>query len=101
MPIMDGYQATRRIRDWEYEAQGEKRGLDVTATGHGQGHEYRAQPERVPIIAVTAHALKGEKEKCLSADMDDYIAKPIDEKHLYRVLLKWVVPQDGLLDPTP
>jgi CheY-like chemotaxis protein len=48
---------------------------------------------RVPIIALTAHALKGEKEKCLAADMDDYLAKPIDEQDLHRVLFKWIMPQ--------
>lgn len=45
---------------------------------------------RISIIALTAHALKGEKEKCLTAGMDDDIAKLIDEKQLDWVLLKWV-----------
>jgi HPt (histidine-containing phosphotransfer) domain-containing protein len=47
----------------------------------------------MPIIALTAHALKGEEDKCLAAGMDDYIPKPIDEHHLRRVLLKWMSPQ--------
>jgi two-component system sensor histidine kinase/response regulator len=71
MPVMDGYEATRRIREWQ-----------------------RRQPEtRLPIIALTAHALKGEKEKCLAADMNDYLSKPLDEQDLHRVLLKWIASQ--------
>ncbi len=60
MPEMDGYTATDKIR---YE-------LNLT----------------VPIIAMTAHALAGEKEKCISAGMDDYISKPLNEEHLYSLI---------------
>jgi CheY-like chemotaxis protein len=74
MPVMDGYKATRKIREFEKQQ-------DATAE----------QPEaRTPIIAMTAHALKGEKEKCRAADMDDYLAKPLEERDLYQVLLKWI-----------
>ncbi len=80
MPLMDGYEATRRIREWE-----------------GQQPETTNQePEtKLPIIALTAHALKGEKEKCLTADMTDYLAKPIDEQELRRVLHKWIAPKQN------
>ena len=74
MPVMDGYEATRRIRQWEADAQ--------------------FADHRIPVIAVTAHALKGEKEKCLAADMDDYLAKPLDEQDLHRVLSKWITPKE-------
>jgi two-component system sensor histidine kinase/response regulator len=85
MPVMDGYEATWRIREWELQVQNEGADLSVRSAPIGAN--------RVPIIALTAHALKGEKEKCLAADMDDYLSKPLDEQELFRVLLKWIVPE--------
>ena len=69
MPILDGYEATRRIRG----------ALDD-------------QP--LPIIAITAHAMVGDREKCLAAGMNDHIAKPIDIKDLYSCLERWVIPKE-------
>ncbi|HEV2614363.1 MAG TPA: ATP-binding protein [Gammaproteobacteria bacterium] len=60
MPEMDGYEATRQIRQ-----------------------KYK---KHITIVAMTAHALQGDKEKCLAAGMDDYLAKPIDRAELIRVL---------------
>jgi two-component system sensor histidine kinase/response regulator len=76
MPVMDGYEATRRIRAYEADFQS----------------SIVNRQSSIPIVALTAHALKGEKEKCLKAGMDDYIAKPIDEKQLFQVLVKWAAP---------
>ncbi|MEW6144377.1 MAG: PAS domain S-box protein [Thermodesulfobacteriota bacterium] len=68
MPVMDGFEATRMIRDWE------------------KGK----QMERTPIVAVTAHALMGYREKCLENDMDDYITKPLTKKFLLDMVKKWL-----------
>ncbi len=63
MPIMDGLDATREIRGLEAD-----RGT------------------RIPIVAMTAHAMKGDRQRCLAAGMDDYISKPIGRLELFRVL---------------
>jgi len=65
MSEMDGLEASRQIR------------ADPEITQH------------IPIIAMTAHALKGDRERCLEAGMDDYVSKPIDAKSLLAVLDRW------------
>ncbi|UFH52054.1 PAS domain S-box protein [Spirosoma sp. KNUC1025] len=65
MPIMNGYEATQRIRELEQ-------------TGH------------IPIIALTAGTVKGEREKCLDAGMDDFITKPIVEDSIVALFQKWL-----------
>ncbi len=71
MPEMDGYEATRLIRRWE-----------------NKNHI-----NRTPIIAITANALKSDREKCLNANMDDYISKPFTKESLEIALLKWLKPK--------
>jgi len=68
MPGMDGFTATRRLREKERQ----------------QGKV------RVPIIAMTANAMKGDREQCLAAGMDDYIAKPVKISLLKQVLQRWL-----------
>ncbi len=78
MPEMDGFEAARRIRQWEA----------------GRRH--------IPIIAMTAHALKGDRERCLDAGMDDYISKPIQPQALLNVLDRWMQGGDtGRLSQDP
>jgi two-component system, sensor histidine kinase and response regulator len=69
MPVMDGYEATARIRD--------------------PGSSVRDHD--IPIIAMTANAMKGDREKCLQAGMEDYISKPIDPRELQILLDKWML----------
>jgi CheY-like chemotaxis protein len=66
MPEMDGYEATARIRQSEQDSG-----------------------KHLPIIAMTANAMQGDREKCLSAGMDDYIAKPIRREAITEMLQKW------------
>jgi len=67
MPGMDGFEATQQIREWEKE-----RGTHI------------------PIIAMTAHAMQGDRERCLEAGMDDYITKPLQPKVLFSALDRWI-----------
>ena len=84
MPGMDGYEATDKIRKWE------KKLKDGSVDCSDSNLESAAGSKRVPIIAMTAHALKGDREKCLNAGMDDYIAKPIHPKKLCDVIERWL-----------
>lgn len=68
MPVMDGYEATARIRN-----------PDSKVLNH-----------KIPVIALTANAMKGDYEKCIEAGMDDYLSKPIDPQKIDDVLNKWL-----------
>ncbi len=71
MPEMDGYEATRAIRERE------------TAHGNGDSH--------TPAVALTAHAMDGDREQCLAAGMDDYLSKPCKPDELFSVLARWLI----------
>jgi len=79
MPEMDGFEATKAIRQME------------------------GDRKHTPIVAMTAHAMKGDQERCLQAGMDDYISKPIEPQELFGAIEKWVksfnhrkvVPKEG------
>jgi len=75
MPELDGYEATRRIRAGD------------------------APDPRVPIVALTAHALAGVREQCLAAGMDDYVSKPIDPRRLDEVLQRLLDREAGDASP--
>ncbi len=74
MPVMDGFEASRVIRQSENPAY------------------------RIPIVAVTANALVGEREKCLAAGMDDYLPKPINREALEAVIERWVKDSEPKLE---
>ena len=77
MPVLDGYEATRIIREKE-----------AREAGDMPGQRYGIC--RVPIIALTAHAMQGDRERCLAAGMDDYLSKPFTLDGLLTVLKCWV-----------
>ncbi|MCU7834439.1 MAG: response regulator [gamma proteobacterium symbiont of Taylorina sp.] len=72
MPEMDGYEATREIRSGK------------------AGELY----QNIPIIAMTANAMQGDKEKCLAIGMSDYLSKPIDSDRVYNKLVQWLLNAD-------
>lgn len=75
MPVMDGYQATKVIR------------------GLGEF-------EQLPIIAMTANAMSGDRERCIDAGMNDHLAKPINPQEVYKTLSQWVEPTGNELTLT-
>ncbi|MCP4119996.1 MAG: response regulator, partial [Desulfobacteraceae bacterium] len=83
MPVMDGYTATREIRKGP-------------------------APPDLPIIAMTANVMAGDRKKCLEAGMNDHIAKPIKPENLYETLIRWIRPDvftnmnisNGAVSPT-
>ncbi|MBA4395324.1 MAG: hypothetical protein C0407_17370, partial [Desulfobacca sp.] len=72
MPEMDGYEATRRIRN----------------------PDSMVLNRRIPIIAMTAYSMKGDREKCLDAGMNDYLSKPVNPKEVAEVLERWLAKMD-------
>jgi two-component system sensor histidine kinase/response regulator len=71
MPDMDGFEATRQVRAWEQ------------STG-----------QHIPIIAMTAHAMTGDRERCIEAGMDDYVSKPLEPRVLFSALDRWTQNMD-------
>ncbi|MCP4389807.1 MAG: response regulator [Gammaproteobacteria bacterium] len=67
MPVMDGYEATRQLRE----------------------RERRTGLARLPVIALTAYALKGDRERALAVGMDDYLSKPFTLNGLREILERW------------
>jgi two-component system, sensor histidine kinase and response regulator len=80
MPEMDGYAASRAIRAGE-------------ASSESAAH--------IPIIALTANAMNGDRELCLAAGMDDYLPKPFGQEELQEALAKWLSPVPGNPKPAP
>ena len=72
MPVMDGYEAARRIRALE-----------------------KPGGKRIPVVAMTAYAMSGDRERCIEAGMDDYLAKPISIEALSAALASWLPHREG------
>lgn len=117
MPVLDGYEATRILRtEAEYSvnepsapvngAEGKEEGKEshqVQKLLEIQDYEIKKNDETkedgkykkpdklsdIPVIAMTASAIHGDKEKCHEAGMDDYLAKPVEKARLEEMLVKW------------
>jgi len=76
MPVMDGLEATRRIRASE-------------------------RDRRIPIVAMTANAMQGDRDSCIAAGMDDYISKPIETAELQRILRRYMTNEEAVFVDQP
>ncbi|KAL9058821.1 MAG: hypothetical protein Q9162_001545 [Coniocarpon cinnabarinum] len=76
MPIMGGFEATARIREWEKDNH----------------------IPRTPILALTAHAMLGDREKCLQAEMDDYLSKPLRQTQLIQCITKYAAMAGAMME---
>jgi len=74
MPVLDGYNATQQIRD----------------------PDSKVKQHDIPVIAMTANAMRGDREKCVDAGMDDYVSKPVDISKLTTILEAWLLHPEGL-----
>ena len=119
MPVMDGYTATKTIRKWEGERKnaevGSRNAEVATQNGEGGMKAQSSKPKveeiedkgqntnsafriphsefkKIPIIAMTAHAMAGDEDKSLAAGMNGHVTKPIDPDQLFATLQKWIQP---------
>ncbi len=76
MPELDGFEATARIRAWESQPPDDDAAV--------------ARRTRIPIVALTAHAMPGDRERCLRAGMDDHVTKPFSRDELAAVIERWL-----------
>ena len=98
MPEMDGYETTAEIRRREAAQRNDERRTMNEEQGTKkvesdiQRSSFSIQPSsrRIPLIAMTANALQGDRERCLAAGMDDYLSKPVKLEDLEAVLRRWV-----------
>jgi CheY-like chemotaxis protein len=128
MPVMDGYAATKRIRKWESERRNAEVGMRnaevATQNGEGGLKAQSSKPKveeiedkdqntnsafriphsefkKIPIIAMTAHAMAGDEQKSLDAGMNDHVTKPINPDLLFAALQKWIKPGGKQIQEQP
>jgi CheY-like chemotaxis protein len=87
MPVMNGFEATKRIRNYEKMMMAKE---DNKIMNYLPSFSYT-----IPIIAMTANAMQGDRELCLEAGMNDYITKPVSPQALVEVLEKWLPKDDN------
>jgi CheY-like chemotaxis protein/HPt (histidine-containing phosphotransfer) domain-containing protein len=73
MPVLDGFEATRQIRN----------------------SQSKVRHHAIPVVAMTAHAMQGDRERCLEAGMNDYVSKPVSLRTLREVLARWLPEKSG------
>lgn len=76
MPVLDGFATTKQIRE----------------------RERQKQSLRIPIIAITANAIEGDRNRCLASGMDDYVTKPFDVSMLHQMIQKWIAVDKAQID---
>jgi two-component system sensor histidine kinase/response regulator len=107
MPEMGGFEATRLIREWELRIRNAEGGVgneigkdsnlksairNPQSAIDNQASNLQPPTSGIPIIAMTAHAMAGDREKSLEAGMNDHVTKPIDPDQLFATLQKWIKP---------
>jgi len=108
MPELDGFEATREIR--KREALGVKREAETHEEVRVKSeakekaisdtlHSSPVTLHRIPIIAMTANTMKGDREKCLEAGMDDFVSKPVNLEELARMMERWTMEKQSVEGP--